>query len=104
MTQQKHIPLGVGFYPDWWFANYGISFGREYYYSPEYRVDAQAKMQKALYERFGDVGLGNAGGFEGVGKGVVGFLGGEGDCGRQTLFIFGHGNYFEVLGKGEALG
>ena len=60
MTQQKHIPLGVGFYPDWWFANYGISFGREYYYSPEYRVDAQAKMQKALYERFGDVGLGNA--------------------------------------------
>ncbi|MGD9138680.1 MAG: uroporphyrinogen decarboxylase family protein [Desulfobacterales bacterium] len=60
MTQQKHIPLGVGFYPDWWFNNYGISFGREYYYSPEYRVDAQAKMQKALYERFGDVGLGNA--------------------------------------------
>lgn len=60
MTQQKHVPLGVGFYPDWWFTNYGISFGREYYYSPDYRVDAQAKMQKALYERFGDLGLGSA--------------------------------------------
>ena len=59
MTQHKHVPLGVGFYPDWWFTNYGISFGREYYYDPEYRVDAQAKMQKALYERFGDVGLGS---------------------------------------------
>ena len=25
MTQQKHIPLGVGFYPDWWFKNNSIS-------------------------------------------------------------------------------
>jgi uroporphyrinogen-III decarboxylase len=56
---KKHIPLGVGFYPDWWHKNYGISYGREYYFDADYRVDCQAKMQKKLYERFGDVGLGN---------------------------------------------
>ncbi len=59
MASNKHIPLGVGFYPDWWYQNYGISFGRNYYYDAEYRVKAQGKMQKALYDRLGDVGLGN---------------------------------------------
>jgi uroporphyrinogen-III decarboxylase len=49
----------VGFYPDWWKANYGISFGREYYYDPSYRVEVVMKQQKALYDRFGDVGLGD---------------------------------------------
>ncbi|MCB2227998.1 MAG: hypothetical protein KQH53_15060 [Desulfarculaceae bacterium] len=60
MAEQKHIPLGVGFYPDWWKANYGIVFGRDYYYDPDYRVEVGLKQQKALYERFGDVGLGQA--------------------------------------------
>jgi len=59
VTSKKHIPLGVGFYPDWWYQNYGISFNRTYYYDAEYRVESQAKMQKILYDRFGDVGLGN---------------------------------------------
>lgn len=59
MTEKKKVPLGVGFYPDWWHKNYGISFAKEYYHDPDYRVDCQARMQKALYERFGDVGLGN---------------------------------------------
>ncbi|MBU0513817.1 MAG: hypothetical protein KJ621_03500 [Proteobacteria bacterium] len=60
MADKEHIPLGVGFYPDWWHQNYGVSFGREYYDDPDYRVEAQAKIQRALYERFGDVGLGQA--------------------------------------------
>lgn len=59
MSNSKHIPLGVGFYPDWWHKNYGISFGRQYYYDADYRVDCQEKMQKHLYDRFGDVGLGS---------------------------------------------
>lgn len=58
MTEKKHIPLGVGFYPDWWHQNYGITYGREYYYNADFRVENQAKMAKLLYERFGDVGLG----------------------------------------------
>lgn len=59
MSNTKSITLGVGFYPDWWHKNYGISFGREYYFDADYRVDCQGKMQKHLYDRFGDVGLGN---------------------------------------------
>ncbi|MBV1751873.1 MAG: hypothetical protein KUA39_09670, partial [Desulfarculus sp.] len=60
MAEKAHIPLGVGFYPDWWKSNYGITFGRDYYYDPDYRVEVGLKQQKALYDRFGDVGLGQA--------------------------------------------
>lgn len=56
---KKHIPLGVGFYPDWFYLNYGISFGRDYYYDPDTRVQARLGIEKALYDRFGDVGLGS---------------------------------------------
>ena len=59
MTETNHIPLGVGFYPDWFNKHYGISFGREYYFDPEARVQARMAIEKCLYERFGDVGLGN---------------------------------------------
>ncbi len=60
MTQTAHIPLGVGFYPDWWLSNYDLAVGnREYYYDPDYRVEVVMKQQKALYDRFGDVGLGD---------------------------------------------
>lgn len=59
MKGQEHIPLGVGFYPDWFYKHYGISFGREYYFDPETRVKARMEIDKRLYERFGDVGLGD---------------------------------------------
>ncbi len=59
MTGQDHIPLGVGFYPDWFYKHYGISFGREYYFDPETRVRARMEIDKRLHERFGDVGLGD---------------------------------------------
>ena len=56
---RDHIPLGVGFYPDWFNKHYDISFGREYYFDPEVRIEARMEIEKRLYERFGDVGLGN---------------------------------------------
>ena len=59
MTEKEHIPLGVGFYPDWFHKHYGISFGKEYYFDPEVRVTTRMEIEKRLYERFGDVGLGN---------------------------------------------
>jgi len=59
MATQDHIRLGVAFYPDWFFKHYGISFGKKYYFDPETRVQAGMEMEKALYERFGDVGLGD---------------------------------------------
>ena len=59
MTEKEHIPLGVGFYPDWFHKHYGISFGKDYYFDPEVRIATRMEMEKRLYERFGDVGLGN---------------------------------------------
>ncbi len=59
MAEKEHIPLGVGFYPDWFNKHYGISFGKEYYFDPEVRIQARMEMEKRLHERFGDVGLGN---------------------------------------------
>ncbi len=60
MANKDHIPLGVGFYPDWWKANHDIVVStREYYYDPDYRVEVAARQQKALYQHFGDVGLGD---------------------------------------------
>jgi uroporphyrinogen-III decarboxylase len=59
MTEEKHISLGVGFYPDWFNKHYGISFGKEYYFDPEVRIQTRMEIDKKLHERFGDVGLGN---------------------------------------------
>jgi uroporphyrinogen-III decarboxylase len=56
---RDHIPLGAGFYPDWWYQNYGISFDRKYYFDPETRIEARMEMDRRLYERFGEVGLGD---------------------------------------------
>jgi methanogenic corrinoid protein MtbC1/uroporphyrinogen-III decarboxylase len=56
---KDHIPLGVGFYPDWWNKHYGISYDRNYYFDPETRMAARLEMDRRLYERFGDVGLGD---------------------------------------------
>ncbi len=59
MTQRETVPLGVGFYPDWFNKNYGISFDEKYYFDPETRVEARMAIDRALYERFGDAGLGD---------------------------------------------
>ena len=59
MEKQNCIPLGVGFYPDWWYKHYGISFDRKYYFDPETRIEARMEMDRRLYERFGEVGLGD---------------------------------------------
>jgi uroporphyrinogen-III decarboxylase len=60
MEKREYIPLQTGFYPDWFHKNYGISFDKKYYFDPETRIEARMAMDKALFERFGDVGLGDA--------------------------------------------
>jgi methanogenic corrinoid protein MtbC1/uroporphyrinogen-III decarboxylase len=59
MTETRPIPLGVGFYPDWFYNHYGISYDQKYYFDPETRIAARMEMEKRLGERFGDVGLGD---------------------------------------------
>lgn len=59
MNERDHIPFGVGFYPDWFYTHYGISFDKKYYFDPETRIEARMETDKRLHERFGDVGLGD---------------------------------------------
>lgn len=48
----------ITFHPSWWHKNAGICFTQEFFDDPEYRMDCDVKMRKALYERFGAYGIG----------------------------------------------
>jgi uroporphyrinogen-III decarboxylase len=53
------IPYDVTFHPKWWHKNGGISFNAGFFYDdPHYRVEADLKMRRVLFEKFGDFGIG----------------------------------------------
>lgn len=57
--KDKTVRLAVGFYPDYWYYNYGISFDEKYFADPETRVEAQRVMARKIHEKFGEYGLGH---------------------------------------------
>lgn len=48
----------ITFHPSWWHKNVGICFSQEFFDDPRYRMECDIKMRKALYERFGEYGIG----------------------------------------------
>lgn len=48
----------VTFHPSWWHKYAGVDFTQEFFDEPEYRMECDLKMKKALYNHFGDYGLG----------------------------------------------
>lgn len=52
------VAVDITFHPSWWYANAGVRFNEDFFCSPQYRMEADIKMRKSLYERFGDAGLG----------------------------------------------
>jgi hypothetical protein len=52
------LPVEVVFHPSWWHRHAGISFHEDFFYDPTERVEAERRMERVLYERFGDLGLG----------------------------------------------
>jgi len=52
------LPVEVVFHPSWWHRHAGISFDRDFFYHPARRVEAERHMERVLYDRFGDLGLG----------------------------------------------
>lgn len=54
----KQLPVDIVFHPSWWHKNAGISFDESFFYDPIRRVEDEQKMEQVLYERFGDLGLG----------------------------------------------
>jgi uroporphyrinogen-III decarboxylase len=52
------IPVDVTFHPSWWHKNAGVNFNKDFFYNTDYRLEADIKMRKTLYEKFGHLGLG----------------------------------------------
>ena len=57
-TDLFRIPVDVVFHARWWHKNYGLTFDAGYFLHPHRRVDDERRMRGALYDRFGDLGLG----------------------------------------------
>jgi hypothetical protein len=58
VLENQVLPVEVVFHPSWWRKHAGISFDRDFFYNPARRVEAERRMEQVLYERFGDLGLG----------------------------------------------
>jgi hypothetical protein len=51
-------PIQVTFAPAWWHANYGMSFNEQVLRDPIVRTGMEREQRRLLFDRFGDVGLG----------------------------------------------
>lgn len=54
----KNLPVDIVLHPSWWNKHAGITFDESFFYNPERRVNDEKLMEQVLYERFGDLGLG----------------------------------------------
>jgi hypothetical protein len=46
------------FHPSWWYKHTGITFDEDFFYHPLKRVESERRMERELFERFGQWGLG----------------------------------------------
>ena len=53
------LPVEIVLAPQWWYKNENISFDHDFFYNPLKRVEAERKMEQALYDRFGQYGQGS---------------------------------------------
>jgi uroporphyrinogen-III decarboxylase len=60
LVREHPLPVDVIFHPDWWHTHYGIDFREPFHFDPAVRVESERRMRQALYDRFGDLGLGEA--------------------------------------------
>jgi len=58
-TSSHMYPVEIVLAPEWWHAHAGISFDRDFFFHPAKRVEAEARMEHILYERWGQFGLGS---------------------------------------------
>ena len=54
-----NLKYDITFHPSWWHKYAGVDFTQEFFDEPEYRMECDLKMKKALYVHFGDYGLGD---------------------------------------------
>lgn len=54
------LPIELVFNPNWWHKTAGICFDESFYLDPQARFQNDLTMRRVLYQRFGDLGLGEA--------------------------------------------
>ena len=54
----SNIPIELVFNPNWWHQTAGICFDEAFYMDPATRVRDDMTMRRVLWERYGDLGLG----------------------------------------------
>ncbi len=52
------LPVEIVYHPSWWNKHTGIIFDEDFFFHPLKRVESEQHMEKELYERFGNYGLG----------------------------------------------
>ena len=55
---EPYLPIDVTFHANWWYRTYGLTFDWEFYYDVQRRISQERQMRQLLYDRFGDLGLG----------------------------------------------
>jgi len=58
LNLENPIPVDIVLSPSWWYKHTGITFDEDFFYHPARRVEAEQKMEKVLYEKWGQFGLG----------------------------------------------
>jgi hypothetical protein len=56
----EFLPVELIFNPNWWYHTAGISFDPSFYFDSQTRLMHDVAMRRVLYERYGDLGLGEA--------------------------------------------
>lgn len=59
-TTKQFIPFELVFNPHWWHRTAGINFDEPFYLDSQKRIENDVFMRRVLYERFGNMGLGEA--------------------------------------------
>jgi len=60
VTAREFLPVELVFNPNWWYHTAGVSFDTSFYFDAEARVQNDITMRRVLYERYGDLGPGEA--------------------------------------------
>ncbi len=58
MLKNNPLPVEIIFHPSWWYKHARITFDEDFFYHPLKRVESEKRMEKELYDRFGEFGLG----------------------------------------------
>ena len=51
------LPVDIVLHPSWWYHNEGLVFDQDFYFNYKKRVEVEQKMEKVLYDRWGNFGL-----------------------------------------------